>query len=148
LHTGNSETSCYVLADSVKSIVYVDDSPNELYVGALELYQCRVNHLFKTTMKAAYVAHYSFPIRYMDNPYLTIFPNPASNSASIYMPESLDRNLTLELFSSDGKTCKTDYTIQDAKIHINTSALTNGLYILRIYNHQSVSTAKLIVQNH
>lgn len=147
LNKNKREQFCYALADSVFPATYFDITPNELYIGARESYRCRVNSAIKTTKSAAYIAHFSIPKNYLNNTSLTIYPNPATQDAFIYLPEYLDRNIVVELISMDGKEIHTDYTIQEGKLKINTSSLNNGLYIVRILNQQAISTAKLLVQH-
>ncbi|HEX3006404.1 MAG TPA: T9SS type A sorting domain-containing protein, partial [Bacteroidales bacterium] len=62
-----------------------------------------------------------------------IAPNPASDMARIIFPESLKKDVRLEMMSTNGKVLKIDNIRQDVDIYeLNLSEIPNGLYLIKL----------------
>ncbi len=62
---------------------------------------------------------------------LLLFPNPVSNAVHLSLADSKD--FQVSGISSSGKENRLDYAVNDAIISINTSELSNGIYVLKIF---------------
>ena len=73
-----------------------------------------------------------------------VYPNPARDVINVLVSQ----NATIQLMGLDGKEVilKTN-TIANEKQEINTSTISNGVYMMRIYNDNFVATKKIVIQN-
>jgi len=68
------------------------------------------------------------------------YPNPASGWLTIEAPE----NATIELFDINGKQVLRQF-MDNPKQQINTQNLDNGVYVLKVYDHQLISVQKILI---
>lgn len=61
---------------------------------------------------------------------LLLFPNPVGNVVYLNSPDS--KGFSVSGISSSGTENRLDYTVNDAVISINTSELSNGIYVLKL----------------
>jgi hypothetical protein len=70
----------------------------------------------------------------IENPpqlYAKIYPNPSQGKVTIEFVGTIDRNIKIELFNSNGQIVFTKDNILENKIDIDTSPLSNGTYLLK-----------------
>lgn len=77
----------------------------------------------------------------LDQRPLTYYPNPVSDVLTI----TSEQQGTLEMYNAAGRRIFT--TTFNNEAIVNTSALPNGLYILRLRTEQGLQTARIIVQH-
>ena len=75
---------------------------------------------------------------------LSIFPNPAQNTTTIFLETSLETEVTL--YTLEGKTLNPKYQHNKGKIEVDLSNLENGIYFLQIENNSKREIVKLIKQ--
>lgn len=71
-----------------------------------------------------------------------LFPNPASNQVTLQADSRITQVMISDL---TGRTLQ-NLPANSQEININTSALNNGIYLLRIFTEQGVSTQKLQIR--
>jgi hypothetical protein len=78
---------------------------------------------------------------------LEIWPNPARRDAGAFIQSEWKANQSqVELFDSSGKLIEVEFNYVNRElIHMETSALKNGVYQILIYWDESVASAALIV---
>ncbi len=143
----DSEYLCYPLPDSVNTVIYINHADQNILIGALRTYSCRNYPFpFKQNSITHFIAHYSSNTNFINDNNLLTFPNPASVSTTLSVPENLNKNIQIRLFSIDGRLCQVNYAIQEGHIKIDLSSLNSGLYVMLVNNDTSVFKSKLIVQ--
>jgi Secretion system C-terminal sorting domain len=75
---------------------------------------------------------------------LSIYPNPAINSASIELNGALFSLLSIT--NSVGQEINCHYSVGSSKVEIDTSNLTSGLYVINLFTNQKPSKIKLLIQ--
>ena len=93
------------------------------------------------TLDSVYVPTSPLSIVELDQRPLTYYPNPVSDVLTITSAQQG----TLEMYNTAGRRIFTT-TFHNEAI-VNTSALPNGLYILRLRTEQGLQTARIIVQH-
>lgn len=76
---------------------------------------------------------------------INIAPNPAKNVVTITMDKMNSTNSLIQFFDAAGNLVLTEKTNQPA-VKINTSALSRGLYFIKITNAEEVAIQKLLLQ--
>lgn len=71
---------------------------------------------------------------------IQVFPNPAKNNITIYLPDF--EKTEIKLYDSQGIMRKS-IIVESDNVTINTNGLENGLYILRITSDKGVETRKI-----
>ncbi len=88
-------------------------------------------------------------VNQLQQPVLTVSPNPAHAFVTIYTTNWELRNgeVAVKLIAADGKTVLSNSAIFDASgnLRLNTSALSPGFYICEVSNGQVISHAKIVV---
>ncbi len=72
-----------------------------------------------------------------------IYPNPTTNSFSIYLPEKVNKNIEFELFNSSFGLI---YKSFNTNSEINVLDYPKGVYFVKIKNFNSIKIKKLIIQ--
>lgn len=75
---------------------------------------------------------------------ISIFPNPARENIHISVP-NVKKPLNLSIFDITGKVLKS-FKITDKSMDINVLDLQKGIYLIKIYDNQSIISKKLIIQ--
>jgi len=75
-------------------------------------------------------------------PTIRLYPNPASESATLSFPDA--RSRSIELFHLDGKRIRSFEAHQGKELEINTIGLAPGVYLLRVQESGEVHSVKLI----
>ena len=73
-----------------------------------------------------------------------VFPNPARNSVIVSFTDN-NNPLKIELTDLGGKIYLSYETFDDLQLRINTTNLSNGIYLLRIIKNDLVFIKKLVV---
>jgi hypothetical protein len=74
----------------------------------------------------------------------TVYPNPASATATVIMKNKAGNRVLITLFNAEGKEVKTISEITRDEIKIDMSDLSQGLYIFRIYQDgQPIGSGKI-----
>jgi hypothetical protein len=82
---------------------------------------------------------------------MKVFPNPTRDEAMVALELAGEQNITVTLLDVQGKEVLP--TIQDNMqagnhvLHLNTSALPNGIYFLKVYDGVSATNTKLVVMH-
>ena len=77
---------------------------------------------------------------------LEVFPNPASQSANIVIPESLSDWVELTIIDLKGNKITAVYRHNEQAIAIETSSLASGTYFIRLHSKEgAVGFGKLVV---
>jgi hypothetical protein len=127
--------------DAGKSIQFVGDSAGTARV------LCSYGDLtysltFNLTAKPAT----SVPERAQDG--LTVYPNPFNNKVYIDVPAEKTGKLVIQLFSADGKLCKTESRqvreTGNQRIELNTARLRDGIYIMNVEIGGEVFSRKIL----
>jgi photosystem II stability/assembly factor-like uncharacterized protein len=84
----------------------------------------------------------SFGKKILKDNSIKVFPNPASDLLNIEIADGLTIQ-KLEILSTDGKVLRTLNTVGNT---VNTSGFKTGMYFLRFYSSEGVSTMKLIIE--
>jgi len=81
---------------------------------------------------------------------LDIYPNPAKGQTTIHISLANTSHVNLKVFDMSGKEIKallnSDMVQGDHSIHLNTTGLTPGMYVVSMVTPQGIRNAKLIVQ--
>jgi hypothetical protein len=93
------------------------------------------------TLDSVYVPTSPLSIVELDQRPLTYYPNPVSDVLTI----TSEQQGTLEMYNAAGRRIFT--TTFNNEAIVNTSALPNGLYILRLRTEQGLQTARIFVQH-
>jgi Zn-dependent metalloprotease len=75
-------------------------------------------------------------------PSIRLYPNPASESATLSFPDA--RTRSIELFHLDGKRIRSFGAHQGQELEVNTAGLVPGVYLLRVQEAGEVHAVKLI----
>lgn len=78
-----------------------------------------------------------------------VYPNPFSETTTVYFAESLGENLTIRIFDVIGNQIYQQSNISASTYEISSADLGKGIYILTVesdHSNQSIQTARLIVQ--
>jgi hypothetical protein len=82
--------------------------------------------------------------KYQDSKSLEVFPNPASGDViTLSLPD--EAKSTIRLLDATGKVVRT-YQETGSSLRVNISGISNGLYLIRAEQGNSIYTRKLIVQ--
>lgn len=74
---------------------------------------------------------------------LSVYPNPAANSVFVEAPETISN---VSINTLDGKVQSTQVVGNANKTQINTSSLSNGIYIVSVETANAVYTHRLVIQ--
>jgi hypothetical protein len=76
---------------------------------------------------------------------ITIYPNPSIDIINIEMENTLEKDISIEIVSIDGKKIKSLTTVNKDITPIDISSLSSGLYLINFYaNNALISSKKLI----
>lgn len=78
---------------------------------------------------------------------ISLYPNPASDYVKIYIPSFINEVTNIEVFDILGKMQISKKNIVKGENIINTSTLSNGIYIVIITSGNSITTYKLVIRN-
>ena len=78
-----------------------------------------------------------------NNDQLTIYPNPANEKLILAFP----KNAQLELVQADGRIVIQSHIFAGQTKELLISHLTNGVYLLRVFNEQFISSKKISIQH-
>lgn len=77
----------------------------------------------------------------------TIYPNPTKESITIQISPDLNKIMNVTIQDISGKTIyKTSAHFNTGKATLSLPQITNGIYILKVYNNNFYSTQKIIIQ--
>ena len=71
-----------------------------------------------------------------------LYPNPASDFVQIEVILD-DENAQVSVFTNQGETVATDYTMNDTGIKMDISTLKTGIYIVKVTTHNNVTSYRL-----
>jgi PKD repeat protein len=77
---------------------------------------------------------------------ISIYPNPFTNQISLDASPAFSHDSFIKLFDLSGRLLKTVASADLQNVKIDASDLTTGVYILEIYNEQTLSKRKVIKQ--
>jgi hypothetical protein len=87
----------------------------------------------------------------LDNNALKIYPYLTQNVLSLRLNTTTDQNITIEMFSVLGQLVQKFDSLQVKKpnpqVDLNIGYLTPGLYFIRVYSKEGVSTSKILISN-
>ena len=78
---------------------------------------------------------------------IKLYPNPSSDFINIKTKNSLNKNLTLEVISLDGKKLTSKILSNLEPIKLDISRFSKGIYITNIYSENTLIASKKIVKN-
>jgi len=79
------------------------------------------------------------------NASLSVYPNPLSKSNVLNLKFALNTSAKISVYNVTGKLAMTDEIINAETKQINTSALTNGIYMLKIATNEATITRKFVI---
>ncbi len=78
-----------------------------------------------------------------------VYPNPANDWVNIDFPETKAGNLTIQIYTLNGKSVLTEKILKGVtRYELNTGNLNNGIYLIRILNKDNVLAFKKLVVLH
>ncbi|MFP4469032.1 MAG: T9SS type A sorting domain-containing protein, partial [Bacteroidales bacterium] len=77
-------------------------------------------------------------------PISAIYPNPCTSQINITFFENLNDINKVEIYNIIGEVVQTIEGFRSQQITINTSDLTNGVYIIAVHNKQGIQTSKFV----
>jgi hypothetical protein len=76
---------------------------------------------------------------------LFLYPNPVVNELNIGLPQITSEQITIEIYSLEGKKLYCHYINQSGGMYsINVEFLNKGVYIIKFQTNNQVSTAKFV----
>ena len=78
---------------------------------------------------------------------LTLFPNPANTTLHIKLDNLLNKDVTVEIVSLDGKRIKSAPLFNNETTTIDISTISNGLYITNFYTDGVLISSKKLIKN-
>jgi hypothetical protein len=79
---------------------------------------------------------------------IKLYPQPVNKQLIIEFNETINRNISLDLFSINGQKMLLAYTLLDNKrLAINTQHYPNGIYFCKIRDGNNLMTKKVIIQH-
>ncbi|WP_179339959.1 T9SS type A sorting domain-containing protein [Winogradskyella ludwigii] len=78
---------------------------------------------------------------------LTLFPNPANTTLNIKLDNLLNKDVTVEIVSLDGKRIKSAPLFNNETTTIDISTISNGLYITNFYTDGVLISSKKLIKN-
>lgn len=79
---------------------------------------------------------------------LTMLPNPANDQVQIRISEPVAEDLSLALYSPEGKLVADQMMIAgETNLSLSLEGLASGMYLMRVQHSQGVYTMKLVVRN-
>ncbi len=73
------------------------------------------------------------------------YPNPAKNILNVVIANSESKNVSIEIFNSQGQLIKNLFNVKSLT-SINISNMVTGIYYLKVGNSQNISTKKLLIK--
>lgn len=133
----------YVWNDGDSGIVnYVDKS--ELYIGnqfsvvVTDRYGCKTSETLIIDESTGVNSHEAFIE-------VTVSPNPVSSNLIVYFSRPLENNATIEIYTAKGnKVLQKALEMNDATCTINFNQYPPGIYILKIYSPDAISTYNIV----
>ena len=79
---------------------------------------------------------------------ILLYPNPASNSINLKLPDLLDRNIDIRIYDVYGQLVIDRISIlTTGELSINIESLSQGIYYLNLFNSDNSKTFRFIKQN-
>ncbi len=77
---------------------------------------------------------------------ISIFPNPVQSTATLSFREPADKETSLQFFTMDGRLIETRVIpARQQRVDLNVSGWSDGLYLIRVTNHSTSETIKLLI---
>ncbi|MBA2612310.1 MAG: SBBP repeat-containing protein [Bacteroidetes bacterium] len=83
---------------------------------------------------------------YSENNILSLFPNPTTDVLNVFLGSAVaDDTLKLEILNTFGQLVLTE-TMSGKHLELNTKELSSGLYIVKIYNNNTILSSQKIIK--
>jgi PKD repeat protein len=78
---------------------------------------------------------------------VSVYPNPASGVFTVATTEVFGKNVTIEVRTMSGQLVKVMENVGTSMVQVDASAMSNGMYLVKVSNGEKEITRKLHIQN-
>ena len=78
---------------------------------------------------------------------VSVYPNPASGVFTVATTEVFGKNVTIEVRTMSGQIVKVMENVGTSMVQVDASAMSNGMYLVKVSNGEKEITRKLHIQN-
>jgi len=79
------------------------------------------------------------------DPYAVVAPNPAQNYVNVRFTETLNEDVTIEIYDARGKKCQSHTNVRDQNFRVDVSNLCSGVNFINIVTKNDVESHKIII---
>lgn len=141
----NPQLDAVTIKEILKSTARLDNRTGDIdpETGDLKWGWGKANAL--AAILAVEAAFVSVPEAQVKHNYFNIFPNPASSQVTIEVNDDRASSNQVKIFDLNGKLVFENHYNSGNVINVDVNGISNGVYLVQVYNETSVSFQKLVI---